>query len=583
MKTIFLPILLFISNFAVAQQNGSTFWVKKTEQVELIEASEKFFNEKIKTDKIVGLSAALIIDGKVIWQKGFGFADQEAKTPMNSNTVINIGSITKTFTALSILQLQEKGLIDINHPLTIYLPQFHPKSRLGFDPNEISVKSIITHTSGIQSDIWKNSDLETGKYTDVVGFINDTYLLYPAGMVGLYSNAGYNILGHMIKAISKEDYPAYIHHHIFSVLGMSHSGFAMDKLIGRTKLYAYGKEIKEYELRDLASGGIYTNMNDFTKYAIGLLDAYQGKKKALISQKSMKEMFSLQNLSVPLETNKKGLGWFMLKNDSASAMYHAGSAGFAQAKILLFPNKNAAAIVMTNTAEGSGAAEEFCFNLLPRFGLSIADLFPAPITGKIHDSTLRFNPQKLELKRHEGSYGQSTHYITISADSKQLSLTDEDKHFILKPISAEEYIPFRVNGVDTLMEKSDQRYYFKEIQGYHYLIKRKKNREYNMGYRLKPVDDILWSKRTGLYEQFGYQMLIGDSKFKSIEIYVSPDRVLMCRLKTMGSTNEIPLDIIDDHYALSCGVNSGFGGFNVIFNDKDQIVNFAGITYRKSK
>ena len=68
-------------------------------------------------------------------------------------------------------------------------------------------------------------------------------------------------------------------------------------------------------------------------------------------------------------------------------VYHAGSAGFAQAKLLLFPEKNAAVIVMTNTAEGGQAAEDFCFQLLPRFGLRISDLFPNPITGLVHDTS----------------------------------------------------------------------------------------------------------------------------------------------------------------------------------------------------
>ena len=78
-------------------------------------------------------------------------------------------------------------------------------------------------------------------------------------------------------------------------------------------------------------------------------------------------------------------------------------------------------------------------------------------------------------------------------------------------------------------------------------------------------------------------MLIGDSKFKSIELYISPNRVLMCRLKTMGSTNEIPLAVIDSNHALSSGVNAGFGGFTVTFsaNKKEQLVDFAGITFRK--
>jgi CubicO group peptidase (beta-lactamase class C family) len=574
MKLLLLFFVL-ITTSALAQQPA--------DQTDLIKTSEQYFNGKMASDHIVGLSAAIILDGKVIWQQGFGYADRENKIAMTPQTVVNIGSITKTFTALALMQLNEQGKLDINKPLKTYLPRFRPMAGAGISPDKITVKAVMTHTSGIQSDIWKNSDLESGKYTDIPGFVNQTYLLYPAGMVGLYSNAGYNLLGNVIKAVSKEDYADYIHRHILDPLAMSHSGFAMDSLQNRSNIYAYGQNFRVFELRDIASGGIYADLNDFTKYATGLLKAYRGEANSIIKASTLHEMFSLQNVSVPIETNKKGLGWFMFKNDSTFAVYHAGSAGFAQAKLLLFPEKNAAVIVMTNTAEGGQAAEDFCFKLLPRFGLRISDLFPAPITGVVHDTSHIVQLSPAELKIHAGSYAKATSYATISVANNYLRMRENDKITILKPLSANQYASYEISGNDTLMKKNGERFFFTNIQGYHYLIRRSGEREYNWGYQLKPIDVSVWQKRTGLYQQYGYQMLIGDSKFKSLELYITPDRVLMCRLKTMGSTNEIPLDVIDNNHALSSGVNAGFGGFTVTFsaNKEGQFVDFAGITFRK--
>lgn len=545
--------------------------------------TNEFFINKLKSDNIVGVSAAIVMDGKVIWANGFGYADRDLKVPMTTETVVNIGSVTKTFTSLAVMQLNEKRKLNINNRLSAYLPDFHPMSRPEYSPDEVTVKSVITHTSGIQSDIWKNSDLESGKYTDVLGYINNTYLLYPAGTIALYSNAGYNILGHLIKDVSKEDYADYVHNHILSPLKMNSSGFAMDRLKNRTKIYAYGQEFKEYELRDIASGGIYSNINDFAKYAIGMLDAYSGKSKALVSQKTVKQMFTLSNANVPIETNKKGLGWFMFKNDTTFAVYHAGSAGFAAAKLLLFPEKNAAVMVLTNTAEGSMAAEEFCFNMLPRFGLEISDLFPSPITSPL------LAPEPIQISRsvlqsHEGTYATTAPYSTISVDNGNLKMTSADNVTLLRPVSADEYIPYAIKGADTVVKDADQRYFFKQIKNYHYLVLRNKSRAYTVGYRIKPVDTQLWAKRGGIYEQYGYQLLIGDSKLKSIEIYITPEKVLMCRLKTMGSSNEIPLDIIDADHAMTTNLSSGFGGFTVTFKKegKYEIVDFCGITFRKN-
>lgn len=552
------------------------------QHADFIKDADKYFMSKMTSDDIVGLSAALVIDGKVVWKKGFGYSDLENKILMTPKSVVNIGSVTKTFTALALMQLVEKGLIDLDKPLNVYLPSFRPKIRQGMKLNDVTVRSVMTHTSGIQSDIWKNSDYETGKYTDVVGFINDTYLTYPAGMASLYSNAGYNVLGNTIAEVSKDDYARYVHRYILAPLGMTKSGFAMDKLQKRTKIYAYGKAFKEYELRDIASGGLYMNINDFTKYAIDLLNAYKGGSSKVISQKMIREMFSLQNADVPLETNKKGLGWFMFKNDSTFAMYHAGSAGFAHAKLLLLPSKNAAAIVMTNTAEGGHAAEEFCFNFLTGFGLSISDLFPVPKTNLKHE-VQNTAPEDSILEKHAGNYGESGSYSAIRLKNHCLELRKGDDQYFLKPLATNQFIPYLVHGKDTVVSRQGHRYFFKDIKGYHILFQRIGQREYNRGYRMAFVDTALWNERIGLYEHFGYQMLIGDSKFKSVEIYLSDDGVLMCRLKTIGSTSEIPLDPFDQDYALTCGLNSGFGGFNVHFKQdgKYRIVDFAGITFRK--
>lgn len=575
MVKLLVSLLLLGTSISLAQPQSDYAQVSKQ--------AEQYFTEKMVSNHIVGLSAAIIVDGKVVWKKGFGYADRENKIPMTPQTVVNIGSITKTFTALALLQLSEQGKLDIDKSLKTYLPQFHPMARLGVDPDKVTVKSVMTHTSGIQADYWKNSDLQSGKYTDVPRFVNQTYLLYPAGMVGLYSNIGYNLLGNVIKEVSQEDYAEYIHHHILNPLGMSHSGFAMDSLLNRSKIYAYGQNFKVYELRDIASGGIYADMDDFTNYGIGLLKAYQGEVNPLIKANTIRQMFSLQNSTVPLETNKKGLGWFMFRNESAFAVYHAGSAGFAQAKLLLFPDRNAGVIVMTNTAEGGQAAEDFCFEMLPRFNLSIADLFPAPITGLVGDTTPILRLAKAELQQHTGSYARASSYVTISTEENCLKLREGHKTTILKPLSTDEYASYEINGKDTVMKNTDQHFFFKNIRGYHYLIRRIGKREYNWGYKLQPVNSQFWQHQTGLYQQFGYQMLVGDSQFKSIEIYLTPDKVLMCRLKTMGSTNEIPLDIIDRTHALTSGVNAGFGGFTVTFRrDKQgQVIDFSGITFRK--
>ncbi|AZB32304.1 class A beta-lactamase-related serine hydrolase [Chryseobacterium bernardetii] len=98
---------------------------------ELVQSSEDFFNKNLQQNKnIVGISAAIIVNDSVIWSNGFGYADKLNKVPMTTNTVVNMGSITKTFTSLSVMQLQQKGLLNINDPLNSYLRDFRPKTKI---------------------------------------------------------------------------------------------------------------------------------------------------------------------------------------------------------------------------------------------------------------------------------------------------------------------------------------------------------------------------------------------------------------------------------------------------------------------
>ncbi len=552
---------------------------------DVIESSDKFFRENLALNKnIVGLSAAVIMNDSVIWSNGFGYADKGNKVPMTTNTVVNMGSITKTFTSLSVMQLHQKGLLNINKPLISYLTDFRPKTN-NFHLKDITIKSILTHTSGIQSDFWKNSDLETGKYTDILSYINDTYITYPPGMVGLYSNAGYNILGSLVKAVSKQDYAAYVHQNIFAPLGMSQSGFAMDSLKYRSKIYLGGNEMEEYELRDIASGGIYTNINDFSKYAINLMKAFNGESSSIIDSSSIREMFSLQNETVQIESNKKGLGWFMFKNDTNFAVYHAGSAGFAQAKLLLIPKSKFAVIVMTNSAEGGSIAEEFCFNFLNKYQLNISDLFPTPITGNIHAVSKPIKLSSSGLKKHLGNYAQSEGYIKVVLEKDRLKLIDGKKQYFLTPLTKNEFLPFEIFPNDSLVEISNKRFIFKKINKETFIFQRIGSREYESGLKLKHVNRQDWENVTGKYKHFGYQMLIGDTKFKEVEIYITDDEVLMMKLTTFGGVRSIPLRVLASDYAVTCGINAGFGGFNIhsYKENNQQLVDFAGITFRRGQ
>lgn len=576
-KTIFtfwvIIYLFFLTIIIHAQINYS----------ELIEECENFIVQKMESDHIIGVSAAIIINDSVIWKNGFGYADKENNLTMTVNTVVNIASATKTFTALAIMQLQEKGLLDINQPLNKYMPQFNPLIR-GENLNDVTIKSVITHSSGIQTDVLKNTDLGSGKYTDVLGFINESYLLYPPGLVESYSNSGYNILGHLIKQVSGQDYPEYIHKNIFMPLGMSNSGFLMDSLKGRTKVYSNGVSMHDLGFSGIASGGIYTSINDFIKYARELMHAYKGMNSSLINASTIQEMFSLQTGNVLIESNKKGLGWFMFKNDSVFAVSHAGDAVTGHAEICMIPPKNSAALILINSAEGESLKRDFSFNFISKFGLRVPDIIPPPVIKEVHNEIKSIDLPVGVLKKHAGDYSQGFSYLTISSKDGGLVINRDGKQFILKALSENEFVPYEKVGQDSLSVKDNERYCFMDYNDFHILFHKRGNNESRLGYKLNTFNTSSITKKLGVYEHYGYQLLIGDTKFKGAELSIAKDRILMLKLIAFDGEYSFPLNVISDEYAVTSGLGVGFG-FTVRFTGDENydIVDFGGITFKKPK
>ncbi len=570
-----LLILLIVSQtISIKAQNSINY-------SELNKECEDFIIKSMESNNIVGVSAAIIINDTVIWKNGFGYADIEEKVPMTVNTIVNIASVTKTFTALSVMQLQEKGLLEINQPLIKYLPQFNPKIREE-DLEQLTIKSVLTHSSGIQTDILKNSDSGSGKYTDVLGFINDTYLLSPPGLVESYSNSGYNILGHLIKEVSRQDYSEYIHKNIFTPLGMSNSGFLMDSIKNRTKVYSGGVSMHEYGFRDIASGGIYTNINDLVKYARGLMDAYNGRNSLLIKSASIQEMFTLHPESAMIESNKKGLGWFMFKNDSVFAVTHAGDAVTGHAEICLIPENNTAVMILINSAEGESLKRDFCSDFLRKFGINIPDIIPPPVIKEIHKEIKFISLPDNILKNHAGDYSQGFSYLSISVEDSNLVIIRDNKHYVLKALSKNEFIPCEKVGQDTLIEKKNERYCFIDNGNFHILFHEDGNNESRLGYKLNKFNTSIMSKKLGVYEHFGYQLLVGDTKFKGAELSLAENRILMLKLIAYDGEYPFPLNVISDEYAITSGLGTGFG-YTIKFtnNDNYDIIDFGGITFRK--
>lgn len=236
------------------------------EQVDLLMA------QAIEKDVFSG-NVLIAHEGKIIYQKSFGYADWETKTPINDSTMFNIGSNGKDFTQVLICQLVQENKLAFNDPLSKYLNMF-PKSIA----DKITVKQLLTMQSGMgdymQSPRFRFGQLRT--ISSLLDFIKDEPLLFEPGTDRAYSNSGYVVLGGVIEKITGKTYEENVRDRILKPLGMTHSMFiypdtrnAVNKAAG-TEISLSGLKRAEKGINPglvpTSAGGMYASASDLFKF-----------------------------------------------------------------------------------------------------------------------------------------------------------------------------------------------------------------------------------------------------------------------------------------------------------------------------
>ncbi|GAA0535721.1 CubicO group peptidase (beta-lactamase class C family) [Rhizomicrobium palustre] len=548
-----------------------------------IDDYRKLIGDGMARHRLTGASAILVQENAVVWAEGFGHADRENGIAMRPDTIVPIGSVTKTFTALALMQLRAEGRVDIDRPVRDFVPNLRIGTR-GADFNRVTVRSVMTHTSGLPSDVFKNTGLESADYTNVVDLLNDTELAAWPQTIGLYSNIGYSLLGNVIRNVSGQAYPDYVRSRILRPMGMARSGFATEAgLPARARLYYQdGRPTPPLELRDQPAGGLYSSVEDLARYAIGLMKAWGGAPSPLIDPASVQAMFRLSNAHIAIETNKKGLGWFMFQRGGAFAMYHAGSTGFANAALLLLPQKRIAAAILVNSVGGDALASAFAFRVLEDYGLKTEDIRPSPHLPPVDPNATPVTLATEALAAHVGDYPRKRTFATITLDGDGLTLDEPDGRIRLRPLSDGSFQPLRKADGGQPQVVVGERYRFAEVGPYHVLFSQSDDDgEHQAGYRVvtAPLAES-WRARAGRYDHFGYQ-IPGAEQILAAEINILQERLMQLQLVYNSGAFTYPMVVAGPRHAFTGGLGPETTGELVRFSE-DGVLTYSGLTFRRS-
>jgi CubicO group peptidase (beta-lactamase class C family) len=279
----------------------------------------------------------------VIFSEGYGLADVETKRANDDESIYAIGSITKSMTAVAILQLQEKGFLSVEDDISMYLEG-------GKAGEKITIHQLLTHTAGLQREglFYRSGHLDLSEDVDFI--LNSDRLKQP-GESFSYSNAGYQLLAAIIELVSGQSYNDYLQEHIFEAVGMTLSKGGTDANYSPGQSIGYnisGDSVLRLGIYDLSnvigSGNVYSSVHDLHHYAMGLL---HGK---LLNGKSLK-MSTIPHWGT-LEDGY-GYGWFTEMHDHHRVLEHSGDIGGGGyvSRIIIYPDEEQCLILLTNNAD----------------------------------------------------------------------------------------------------------------------------------------------------------------------------------------------------------------------------------------
>ncbi|MCB2209241.1 MAG: beta-lactamase family protein [Bacteroidetes bacterium] len=260
-------------------------------------------------------------DGEPIYKKAFGLANIELDVKMNPENVFQIGSMTKQFTAIAVMLLEEQGKIHVNDAISKYIPDY---------PNgdQITIHHLLTHTSGIKDFTKMETIMSIAKKDptpkELVDFFKDEPVDFIPGEKFDYNNSGYVVLGYIIELVSGKIYEDFIEKNIFEKLGMNNSRYASDREIIKRRAYGYhnrGDFTNKMQVSlsiPYASGSLMSTVDDMLKWQNAIND------NVLISEKTKEKLFTNYTLNNG-ESINYGYGWHLKDIEGVPTREHGGS------------------------------------------------------------------------------------------------------------------------------------------------------------------------------------------------------------------------------------------------------------------
>jgi CubicO group peptidase (beta-lactamase class C family) len=376
---------------------------------------------------ISALSIALVDDQRTVWSQGFGLADPDRQNAATADTVYRVGSVSKLFTDLAIMRLVERGEIDLDAPVTKYLPDFQPRSP--FD-KPITLRMLMSHRSGLVR------EPPTGNYfapdepslADTVRSLNDTELAYEPETKSKYSNAGIAVAGYVLERTQRQPFAGYLEQTLLAPLGLTKSSFQpkpefVPNLAAGTMWTYEGRRFQAptFQLGTAPAGSMYATVNDLGRFISVLLAGGRGPGGQLVKPETVEAMWTPQ-FAPPGQRTGFGIGFHVTEFEGQRRVGHDGAIYGFSTTLQVLPESKLGVVAVVNKDFANSVVDRIAETAL-RWMLAArnnAALAPPETTQPV--------PAEL-AQRLPGRYGHGDQILDLVARGGQLYLTSNRSEY----------------------------------------------------------------------------------------------------------------------------------------------------------
>ena len=324
--------------------------------------------QRMSESDIKGLMIVLVDEEKTVWSEGFGFSDISTNKKVDADTMFEIGSVSKTFSGLMVMQLYEQGKLDIDKPLVTYIPEFKLMPPVGNFPRvdrPITVRDVLTHHSGIPGDLMNGAfgiKYDKSFLDTLLAWLANDSATYPPGYRWAYSNTAVALLERVIENASGRPFAEYSQDFLDS-LGMAPASYFRDNpdLLNRlSRAYIGDVDIGMLQLNVPSSGSIAASANQMGHYLRMLLNEGTLDGRVIVQPETFRAMIQVQNADNALDlTRKMGLSFVLDDADlawSGPLLWHNGETTAFTSHMEALRNHDIAVFVSVNTKDENNVA-----------------------------------------------------------------------------------------------------------------------------------------------------------------------------------------------------------------------------------